>query len=176
MSEEKLFSSSNKEHDTHLIRQNHWNNWRVLPIYDKFEQAVVIILSGLIAIIVVSAVWNLSIKVISALVWGGAFDPADHSVFQAIFGMIITVIIALEFKRSILVIAERRFGIVQVRAVILIGMLVIVRKFIILDLTNVEPLLLFGLSTAVLALGVVYWTVRDQDIKERAEFESSDAQ
>ena len=36
------------------------------------------------------------------------FDPTDASVFQTVFGMIFTVIIALEFKRSLLVLAERR--------------------------------------------------------------------
>jgi hypothetical protein len=37
---------------------------------------------------------------------------------QALFGMIFTVIIALEFKRSPLAVAERRHGIVQVRTVV----------------------------------------------------------
>ena len=38
--------------------------------------------------------------------------------FQTIFGMIFTVIIALEFKRSLVVMAERRDSVVQVRAVV----------------------------------------------------------
>jgi Phosphate-starvation-inducible E family len=46
------------------------------------------------------------------------FDPTDYAVFLALFGMIFTVIIALEFKRSLLVVAERRHGIVQVRTVL----------------------------------------------------------
>ncbi len=47
--------------------------------------------------------------------------------------MIFTVIIALEFERSLLVLAERQKGIVQVRTVILIALLAVVRKLIILD-------------------------------------------
>ena len=46
----------------------------------------------------------------------------------AVFGMIFTVIIALEFERSLLVIAERDRGVVQVRTVILNALLAIVRK------------------------------------------------
>jgi Phosphate-starvation-inducible E family len=42
--------------------------------------------------------------------------------------LIFTVIIAREFKRSLPVVAERRHGIVQVRTVILITLLAIVRK------------------------------------------------
>jgi uncharacterized membrane protein (DUF373 family) len=89
-------------------------------------------------------------------------------VFQALFGMIFTVIIALEFKRSLLVVAERRFGIVQVRTVVLLALLAIVRKLIILDLATTEAAQLFALSAAVLSLGAVYWLVRDQDQRERA--------
>ncbi|XHC17502.1 phosphate-starvation-inducible PsiE family protein [Oceaniradius stylonematis] len=140
-----------------------------MPIYEKFEQAVVYVLTGLIAVVVVAAVWNLLTTVIGGLILSGSFDPTDHRVFQSVFGMILTVIIALEFKRSILVIGERQFGIVQVRAVILIGLLAIVRKVIILDLGEIEPDKLFALAAGSLALGIVYWLVRDQDRKEREE-------
>ena len=83
--------------------------------------------------------------------------------FQAVFGAIFTVIIALEFKRSLLVVARRQENIVQVRTVILIALLAIVRKLMILDLASTEALQLFALATAILALGAVYWLVRDQD-------------
>ena len=76
--------------------------------------------------------------------------------FQAIFGAIFTVIIALEFKRSLLVVAERQESIVQVRTVILIALLAIVRKLIILDLASTDALQLFALAAAILALGAVY--------------------
>ena len=94
------------------------------------------------------------------------FDPTDYAVFQALFGMIFTVIIALEFKRSLLVVAERRHGIVQVRTVILLALLAIVRKLIIIDLASTEAMQLFALSAAILSLGAVYWLVRDQDRRE----------
>ena len=45
---------------------------------------------------------------------------------------------AFEFKRSLLVVAERKDTVVQVRAVILIAMLAIVRKLILLDLATTE--------------------------------------
>jgi uncharacterized membrane protein (DUF373 family) len=40
------------------------------------------------------------------------------------------------------------------------------RKFIILDATKTEPMTIIGLAAAVLALGAVYWFVRDQDRKD----------
>lgn len=141
--------------------------WSALTLYEKFEQAVVITLSVVIAVVVVVATWNLCREVVTSLV-GGAFDPLNHTTFQTVFGMIFTVVIALEFKRSLLVVTERRFGIVQVRSVILIALLAVVRKFIIVDMGAVEPAKIAVLAAAVLALGCVYWLVRDKDDKERA--------
>jgi uncharacterized membrane protein (DUF373 family) len=141
--------------------------WKLLTLYQKFEHAVILILTGLISLVVALAVWNLLLKILVSITSSG-FDPTDYAVFQALFGMIFTVIIALEFKRSLLVVAERRFGIVQVRTVVLLALLAIVRKLIILDLATTEAAQLFALSAAVLSLGAVYWLVRDQDQRERA--------
>jgi uncharacterized membrane protein (DUF373 family) len=57
---------------------------------------------------------------------------------------------------------------VQVRTVILLALLAIVRKLIILDLATTDSMQLFALAAAILALGVVYWLVRDQDRRDRA--------
>jgi len=137
--------------------------WRGLSFYQKFEHAVVLVLVGLIAVVVIAAVWSLAVKILFGLVLSGRVDPTDPAVFQAVFGMIFTVIIALEFKRSLLVVAHRQESIVQVRTVILIALLAIVRKLMILDLASTESSQLFALPAAILALGAVYWLVRDQD-------------
>jgi uncharacterized membrane protein (DUF373 family) len=137
--------------------------WKPLTIYEKFEHLIIFILTGLIALVVVLAVWNLALKIFHAVVVPNSFDPTEYSVFQAIFGAIFTVIIALEFKRSLLVVTERRESVVQARAVILIALLAIVRKVMIVDLASTEALQLFALAASILALGAVYWLVRDQD-------------
>ena len=103
---------------------------------------------------------------IFASVRASSFDPTDYSAFQVVFGMIFTVIIALEFERSLLVIAERDRGVVQVRTVILIALLAIVRKLMIMDMSVADVQQLFALAAAILALGGVYWLVRDQDKRE----------
>src|ERR1700730_8419644 len=104
--------------------------WKLLPFYQKFEHAVIVVLTALIAI----AVWNLALKIFTSIFASG-FDPTDYSVFRAVFGMIFTVIIALEFKQSLLVIAERDRGVVQARTVVLIALLAIVRKLMITDMS-----------------------------------------
>lgn len=142
--------------------------WKLLTFYEKFEHGVILLLSALIALIVVLAVWNLTIKVLASIVYAN-FDPTDYAVFQALFGMIFTVIIALEFKRSLLVFAERKQSIVQVRTVILIALLAVVRKLMILDLASAGASKVLALAASILALGAVYWLVREQDRRERKE-------
>jgi uncharacterized membrane protein (DUF373 family) len=137
--------------------------FRLLSLYQRFEHVIVTILTALIAIIVVVAVWNLSVKILFGLVLSGSLDPSDYSIFQAVFGMIFTVIIALEFKKSLLVIAERRDNVVQIRSVVMIALLAICRKVIILDLRETDTSQVFALAAAILALGIVYWLIRDSD-------------
>jgi hypothetical protein len=89
--------------------------FKLLSLYQRFEHIVITILTALIAIIVVVAVWSLTLKIVFGLILPGNLDPSDYAIFQGVFGMIFTVIIALEFKKSLLVIAERRENVVQIR-------------------------------------------------------------
>src|SRR6202040_2206098 len=135
--------------------------FKLLSLYQRFEHVVILILTALIAIVVVVAVWNLSLKILFGLVIAGSFDPSDYSAFQAVFGMIFTVIIALEFKKSLLVVAQRRDTVVQIRSVVMIALLAVCRKVIILDLSETDAMHILALAAAILALGVVYWLMRD---------------
>jgi uncharacterized membrane protein (DUF373 family) len=137
--------------------------WELMTLYERFEHVIVLILTALIAVVIVAAVWNLALKILLSIVQTRSFDPTDYAVFQVVFGMIFTVIIALEFKRSLLVVAERRESVVQVRTVVLIALLAIVRKLLIIDLAQTEALQIFALAATIIALGGVYWLVRDQD-------------
>ena len=140
--------------------------WGLLTLYQKFEHAVILFLTGLIAVVIVIAVWKLAFKIVTSI-FTSTFDPTDYEVFQVVFGMIFTVLIALEFKRSLLVVAERRDSVVQVRTVVLIALLAIVRKLLILDLSSSDAAQVLALAGAILALGGVYWLVRDQDRRQR---------
>jgi uncharacterized membrane protein (DUF373 family) len=141
---------------------------KLLSLYQLFEHVVILILTALIAIVVVAAVWNLILKILLGLVFSGSFDPSDYSAFQVVFGMIFTVIIALEFKKSLLVVAERRGSVVQIRTVVVIALLAICRKVIILDLTETDAWHILALAAAILALGSVYWLIRDCDQADKA--------
>jgi uncharacterized membrane protein (DUF373 family) len=139
--------------------------WSAMSLYEKFEHVVILLLSGIIAVIIVAAVWSLLREVVTHLVMA-ARDPLDYATFQVVFGMIFAVVIALEFKRSLLVVANRSLGILQVRTIVLIALLAILRKLIIMDMGETDPAKIAALAAAALALGAVFWLVRDQDRHE----------
>lgn len=143
------------------------DNWSTLGLYERFEQIVALAIAWLVAIIIVVAVWNLC-RDVALLLVGGLLDPLDHKVFQVVFGEIATVLIALEFKHSIVKVVAAREHIVQVRTVLLVALLALARKLIILDPRESSPGTVFALAALVLAVGVTYWLVRDRDAPVRA--------
>src|SRR6267378_6311795 len=110
---------------------------------------------------------EMAIKILFTLVLSDTLDLTDLVAFQSVFGMIFTVIIALEFKRTLLLVTEQTDSVVQVRAVILIALLAIVRKLIILDISPGDAPQLLALAVATLSLGGVYWLVRDPEGRDR---------
>jgi uncharacterized membrane protein (DUF373 family) len=135
--------------------------WAVMSFYERFEQVVALALSGVIAVIVVVSLLQL-VQVVFTLLVLDAFNPLDHKVFQTVFGMIMTLLIAMEFKHSIIRVALRRDSIIQVKTVVLIALLALSRKFVILD-PDIGPGKVAALAGATLALGVVYWLLRERD-------------
>jgi uncharacterized membrane protein (DUF373 family) len=133
-----------------------------MTYYERFEHVVAFILSLVIAVVIALATLQLLAQVVPMLL-SGAIDPLDHEVFQGLFGMIMTLLIALEFKHSIIRVALRRESIVQVKTVVLISLLALSRKFIILDSKATEAGTIAALALATLVLGVVYWLLRERD-------------
>ena len=90
------------------------DKWAKLSLYQRFEQIVVLLLSILISILIVVAVFNV-LQTILGLLRLGLLDPSRPEVFQSIFGMIMIVLIALEFNHTILGPLERGRSIVSAR-------------------------------------------------------------
>ena len=142
--------------------------WNAMSVYGRFEQLVAWILTLCIAIIISIALFRLVATIFQLLVLG-ALSPLNHEKFQVIFGMIMTLLIAMEFNHSILQAIERLHRIIQVKTVILISILALARKFIILNMEATAPLTIVALSFAVIALGVVYWLVTEREDRSAAE-------
>jgi uncharacterized membrane protein (DUF373 family) len=142
------------------------DRWPLMTAYERFEQVIALALSFIIAVVIVIALIQLVIRVLPLLI-GGAVDILDHEVFQTLFGMIMTLLIAMEFKHSIIRAALRQESIVQVKTVILIALLALSRKFIILDIAATGAATIAALAGATLVLGIVYWLLRERDDQSR---------
>jgi len=135
--------------------------WALMNAYERFEQIIVFALSLIIASVILMAMLQLCRRLLPMLI-SGTIDPLDHEVFQSIFGSIFTVLIALEFKHSIIRPALRRDSIVQVRTVLLIALLALSRKFVILDSMTTPAITIAALGFATLVLGIVCWLLGKQ--------------
>ena len=137
------------------------SQWRLMTVYERFEQVVAITLSGVIALVIVISLIQL-IRLVFTLLVMDALNLLDHKVFQLVFGATMTLLIAMEFKHSIVKVALRKESIIQVKTVILIAILALARKFIILE-PDVDPAKVAALAGTVLALGLTYWLMRERD-------------
>ena len=142
--------------------------WKVMSLSERFEQIVAAVLGVIIAVVILLALWELIRLVVDTLVLNHQ-NVLAHSVFQKLFGAILTLLIAMEFQHSIIKVIERREHIIQTKIVVLIALLALARKFIILDTASTTPLMILALSFGVLVLGGVYWLIEQRDAVRRAQ-------
>ena len=77
---------------------------------------------------------------------------------QSIFGLFLSVLIALEILENIT--AYLRKHVVQVELVIVTSLTAVARKIIILDLSKVTGVSLIGLAIAILSLSLSYFIIK----------------
>jgi uncharacterized membrane protein (DUF373 family) len=82
---------------------------------------------------------------------------------MAVFGKIVTLLIALEFNHTLQYVARRRESIIRTKVVLLIALLALARKFIILDVDKLSAGHLLGLAAIALVLAVSYRLLRERD-------------
>jgi uncharacterized membrane protein (DUF373 family) len=142
-----------------------WNRskkqWNILTYYQQFESAVAFVLTVVIALIVLVALYRLCVEVVTAFLFQ-AVNPLDHAAFQAIFGEIMTLLIALEFNHTLRYVVTRHQSIIQTKVVVLIALLAVARKFIVLDVRDATAGYLLGLAAITLALGATYRLMRER--------------
>jgi uncharacterized membrane protein (DUF373 family) len=142
------------------LSRMYWRN--PLMLHERFEKIIALILSVAIAVIIIISLYQVLRTIYTMLVMD-ATNPLDHEVFQAVFGMIMTLLIAMEFMHSVVRMATRGDSLVQVKTVLLISLLALTRKFIVLNPSDLSPEKIAALGGAALALGIVYWLLRERD-------------
>lgn len=128
----------------------------ILKTFHRFETVIVSGLVVLISIMILAAFWGLIVETYH-LVLHGAFDSLNHKAFQSAFGMIMTLLIALEFNHTIMHANAKTGRDVIVKTVVLISILAVSRQFVIFELESIPAFTLIALAFSLLSLGVVYW-------------------
>jgi uncharacterized membrane protein (DUF373 family) len=123
-------------------------------IYVRFERAIAfLILLGMVVVI------GLTLYAFALRLWqvtGTLPTDMTYTVFQSLFDRVLATIIALEIAHSIREMVSGRHARAQLRTVIVIGMLAVVRKLVVLDVENTSGLFLAGLAAVILALGMTF--------------------
>ena len=135
-------------------------------IYEWFEQIVLSILVLIICLVIVYSLIIVTIKIFEDLVSGVGF--IETVALKYTFGLILTVIILVEFNHSIVLAIRQRSGAIQVRIVVLITIIVLARKLVLLDYAAASVETLLGLGGLALALGGLYWLISDGEQRRRS--------
>jgi uncharacterized membrane protein (DUF373 family) len=142
----------------------HWTairqHWRILTLYQRFESSLAYVLTFVIGAVIVVALGRLIVSVVNTLVLR-SLNPLQHSVFQQVFGEIMTLLIAMEFNHTLRYQISRELGVIQARVVILIALLALARKVVILDVQDLTPAVVMSLGVLALSLGATYWLIRE---------------
>ncbi|MER0237820.1 phosphate-starvation-inducible PsiE family protein [Fulvimarina sp. MAC8] len=138
-----------------------------LKIYHVFERGIAYLLLLGMAVVVVLAVFSFARSLIT--IFTGAGDPLEYNAFQMLFDRVLAVVIALELAHSIQQMATGDHRLAQVRTVIVIGVLAVVRKLILLEVESTSGTFLMGLAATVLALGLALFLISLIDQREHKE-------
>ena len=104
--------------------------------YEWFEQMILGILVFIIAMIIIYTLILAIITLVNDFRSGITF--METAALQDTFGLILTVIILVEFNHSIVLAIRQRSGAIQVRIVVLITVIVLARKLVSIGLRGCE--------------------------------------
>jgi uncharacterized membrane protein (DUF373 family) len=135
--------------------------WRKYLTYPQFERIALACIMFMIAIITVFAIVFTAIKLVGDLLLGETF--IDKAALQDALGLILTILILLEFNHSVFVALTHRLGAIQVRMLVCITILVVARKLMLMDFTGADAKTLLGFGGLLLALGGLYWLISAGD-------------
>jgi uncharacterized membrane protein (DUF373 family) len=122
--------------------------------YSYFERAVAgAILLGM-AVVILLTLLNFLMSTIAVL--EGMPQEVEYRVFQRLFDRVLAALIALEIAHSVRDMVSGRHGQAQLRTVVVIGMLAVIRKLVVIDLETASGGVLAGLAAVVLALAVAF--------------------
>ena len=135
-------------------------------LYEWFEHIILGIVVFIMSLVIVYSLILATTTLFQDLASG--IGSMENSALKDTFGLILTVIILVEFNHSIVLAIRQRSGAIQVRIVVLITIIVLARKLVLLDYTTANVETLLGLGGLALSLGGLYWLISDGERRRGA--------
>ena len=132
--------------------------WPEMPLFERFEYIVMLFVSFVLAIIILVALFRL-VENVYQLAVSQIIHKTEFRAFQTTFGMLLTLLIAFEFRNSINAVIEGKGLIIQAQIIVLIAIIALARKFLVLDPKEYEASMLAAYACIALSLGVIYWII-----------------
>jgi uncharacterized membrane protein (DUF373 family) len=129
---------------------------------EKIEVIVSKVLSLFMIVVIGVSIWHLGLYLFQAL-FTETNDSFTKTLFR-IFGLFLNVLIALEILENITAYLKKH--VIQLELVIVTSLIAVARKIIILDLEKTTELGIIALASAILALSISYWVIRNVNSKE----------
>jgi len=129
---------------------------------ERIEVIVSKILSLFMIVVIGVSIWHLGLYLFQAL-FTETNDSFTKTLFR-IFGLFLNVLIALEILENITAYLKKH--VIQLELVIVTSLIAVARKIIILDLEKTTELGIIALASAILALSISYWVIRNVNSKE----------
>ena len=126
-------------------------------IFEKVGRYIAIALLGLMGVVVIAAIVELAYEIVTGLIQPPGFFLGVTELLET-FGLFLMVLIGLELMTSIHMYLSDHT--IHAEMMFLVAMTAVTRKIVILETSNTEPLLVFGLGFLILALSGGYFLIR----------------
>ena len=137
---------------------------KALEVADRIKRPIVVVLLFtmllLVAISTLQLVLAIGFGLWSAVTTGNSIDllAGEHAVLLNIFGVFLSVFIALELAESVEVYLKGEGF--HVEAVLGVALIAVARKVILIDYYKIDPLTVIGLGILVIALAGSFYLMR----------------
>ena len=133
-------------------------------IIQYFERFVIILLLGLMAVVIMVSLYELTVLIFSEIF--NARDEGTISLFEErnvldVLSFIMLVVISLELFETIKLYLDRH--VISADFIILVALTAVARKIIIMDYSRYEPLMIIGMGVIIIALALGYYFIKKAD-------------
>ena len=139
---------------------------KLYSLYARFELLISVVLLIFVSILIICSIIVLGETLFVELTSDIRFT--DTVAIKDVFGLVLSILIMVEFNHSIIHSMRQHIGVIQVRVIVMIAVIVIIRKLILLDYSAATSQTLLALGGLALVLGVLYWLLSDIDRRRRA--------